>query len=300
MSKQQVLVAGASGYLGRHVVREFAARGYRVRALVRSRDKLAGEGPNFEPPVTDVVDEFFIGDAADRSSLKNACKDVDIVFSCMGLTKPQHGITNQQVDHLGNKALLEDALAHGVRKFIYISVFNAYKMMDSDMVKAHELFVLELRASGMQYCVIRPTAYFNDMGMFFSFARKGHVFLFGDGKSRFNPIHGADLASVCVDAAEEEGNSEIAVGGPDIYTYDETNFMAFETLGLKPKITHVPMWVGDIALFVMGIVNKPLRSILSFVLSVSRMDNVAPATGTRHLKDFFRELAAKSSQCFTQ
>jgi uncharacterized protein YbjT (DUF2867 family) len=295
MAKQKVLVAGASGYLGRYVVREFAARGYSVRALVRSRDKLADEGPNIEPPIAEVVDELFIADAADQSSLKEACRKADIVFSCMGLTKPQHGITSEQVDYLGNKTLLEDALAHGVRKFIYISVLNSDRMMDSDMVKAHEQFVEELRASGINFTVIRPTAYFNDMGMFLSFARKGHVFLFGNGTNRFNPIHGADLARVCVDAAEEEKgeNSEIAIGGPDIYTYDETNLMAFEALGIEPKITHVPMWVGNIVIFLIGLINKPLKSIISFALSVSRMDNIAPATGTRHLRDFFHELATK-------
>ena len=293
MTKQKVLVAGASGYLGRHVVREFAARGYSVRALVRSREKLTEEGPNFEPAVAEVIEEIVIGDAAVRASLKDTCKEVDIVFSCMGLTKPQHDITSEQIDYLGNKALLKDALANGVRKFIYISVFNSDKMMNSEMVKSHELFVQELLASGMPYTVIRPTAYFNDMGMFFSFARKGHVFLFGDGSNRFNPIHGADLSKICVDVAEVEGNSEIAVGGPDIYTYDETNLMAFEALGMEPKITHLPLWIGDIVLFAIGLINKPLKSIISFALSVSRIDNVAPATGTRHLKEFFRELAAK-------
>ncbi len=293
MVKQKVLVAGASGYLGRYVVREFAARGYSVRALARSRGKLADEGPNFEPAIANIVDAIYIGDAINSASLKDACKEVDIVFSCMGLTKPQHNITSEEIDHLGNKALLNDALAHGVKKFIYISVFNSDKMMDSSMVKAHELFVDELRASAIPYTVIRPTAYFNDMGMFFSFARKGHVHLFGDGMNRFNPIHGADLAKVCVDAAEETGNSEIAVGGPDIYTYDETNLMAFEALGKNPKITHLPMWGGNIVLFVIGLVNKPLASIISFALSVSRIDNVAPPTGTHHLKDFFGKLAAK-------
>jgi uncharacterized protein YbjT (DUF2867 family) len=295
MAKQRVLVAGASGYLGRHVVREFALRGFSVRALVRNREKLADEGPNFEPAIAGIADDLFIGDASDRLSLKGACKDVDVVFSCMGLTKPQHNITSEQIDHLGNRALLEDALACGVKKFIYISVFNSDKMMDSEMVKSHELFVEELRASGISYSVIHPTAYFNDMGMFFSFARKGHVHLFGDGTNRFNPIHGADLAKVCVDAAKDAGNCEIAVGGPDTYTYDETNLMAFDALGMKPKITHLPMWVGNILLFVIGLVNKPLKSIISFALSVSRIDNVAPATGTHHLKDFFRELAQRES-----
>ncbi len=72
MAKQTVVVAGASGYLGRYVVSEFSARGYGVRALVRSREKLAGEGPNLEPAVAELVDEVFIGDAADSASLKDS------------------------------------------------------------------------------------------------------------------------------------------------------------------------------------------------------------------------------------
>jgi uncharacterized protein YbjT (DUF2867 family) len=293
MSQQKVLVAGASGYLGRYVVSEFAGRGYAVRALVRNRERLSGVGPNFEPDVSALPAELHIGDATDISSLKGACKGVDIVFSCMGLTKPQDGVTSEEVDHLGNKALLAEAIESGVKRFVYVSVFNAEKMPDSDLVSAHERFVADLKASGMAYTVIRPTAYFNDMGMFFDFARKGHVFLLGDGTNRFNPIHGADMAQACADAANDVGNREVAVGGPDIFTYDETNLLAFEALGLPPKITHVPMWVGDAALFFIGIFNKPLGSIMSFALAVSRMDNVAPAIGTRHLKEFYRDLAAK-------
>ena len=291
MSSRKVLVAGASGYLGRYVVKEFTERGYPVRALVRNREKIASKGPNLEPQVLDKIDEYFIGDAVDLVSLKDSCKGIDIVFSCMGLTKPQQGVTSEQVDHLGNKALLDDALAHGVGKFIYISVFNADKMIEVEMVSAHERFVDDLKASGIDYAVIRPTAFFSDMGMFFNMARSGHMFLFGDGANRFNPIHGADLAKVCVDAAENE-KRDIDVGGPEIFTYDETNLMAFEALGKNPWITHVPLWVGDAVLFVTGLLNKPLAGVLGFALSVSRIDNVAPATGTRKLADFFREMAA--------
>ena len=289
---KKVLVAGASGYLGRYVVREFAERGYSVRALVRNPEKLAKEGPNLEPTVADVVDEVVTGDATYLNTLKGATKGVDIVFSCMGLTKPQGSVTNEQVDHLGNRALLEDALSNGVKKFIYVSVFNAEKMMDVDVVQAHERFVQDLQASGMSSTVIRPTGFFSDMGMFFSMARSGHMFLLGDGTNHVNPIHGADLAKVCVDAAEGS-EREICIGGPDIYTFNETVTMAFEVLGKKPWVTHIPMWIGDAALFITGFLNKPLASVMSFAVSVSRIDNVAPARGSRHLKDFYHELAAK-------
>lgn len=293
MAQRNVLVAGASGYLGRYAVEEFSKRGYTVRALVRDTGRLAGIGPNFEPDVSGLVAEAHIGDAVDRASLKGACKGIDVVFSCMGLTKPQEGLTSEQVDHLGNRALLEEAMESGVKRFVYVSVFNAEKMMDSDIVRAHELFVADLKASGMPYTIIRPGAYFNDMGMFFDFARKGHVFLFGDGANRFNPIHGADLAKVCVDAAEEAGNHETAAGGPETFTYDQTNRLAFEALGLPANITHVPMWIGDAGLFLLGIFNRQIASIMSFALAVSRMDNIAPATGSRSLQEFYRDLAAK-------
>ena len=293
MSKLKVLVAGASGYLGRYVVKEFAERGYGVRALVRNRERLAGVGPNFEPDVSELVEEVVIGDATDKASLQGACKGVDIVFSCMGLTKPQPNITSEDVDHFGNLALLEDAIANGVKRFIYVSVFNSDMMMDSELVRSHELFVRDLRASCMPYTVVRPSAYFNDMGMFFNFARKGHVFLFGDGTNRFNPIHGEDLAKVCADGANAQGNHEVSVGGPEIFSYDETNQMAFEALGIEGKITHVPMWVGDMALIVIGLFNKPFETIMSFALSVSRMDNIAPSTGTNRLTDFYLDLAAQ-------
>jgi uncharacterized protein YbjT (DUF2867 family) len=294
MKKGNVLVAGASGYLGRYVVKEFAERGYAVRALARNREKLVSNGPNFEPSIAEMVDETVIGDATDLVSLKGCCKGIDIVFSCMGLTKPQQNVTSEQVDHLGNRALLADALVHGVRKFIYISVFNAHKMMDVEMVAAHERFVDDLKASGIAFTVIRPTAFFSDMGMFFNMARSGHMFLFGDGTNHFNPIHGADLAKVCVDAVENE-TREIDAGGPEIFTYDETNIMAFAALGKKPWITHVPLWVGDAVLFVTGLLNKPLASVLGFALSVSRIDNVAPAFGSRKLADFFRDMAASGT-----
>jgi len=294
MERKKVLIAGATGYLGKHVVQEFASRGYTVRALVRNPEKLATIGPNLEPAVSDVVKETVTGDARDLSSLNDACKGVDIVFSCMGLTMPQDNVTSEQVDHLGNKALLEDALRHGVEKFIYVSVYNAEHMPDVEIVQAHERFVQDLEASGMPFTVIRPTGFFSDMGMLLSMARSGISFILGEGTNKINPIHGVDLAKVCVDAAENK-EREIAVGGPDTYTFNETITMAFEALGKPPMLIHVPSWIGDAALFVTGLVNKPVQSALSFAVAVNKIDNVAPARGTRHLADFYRELCERDT-----
>ena len=51
---------------------------------------------------------------------------------------------------------------------------------------------------------MRPSGYFSDMGAVLDMAKRGRVLLVGQGHNRFNPIHGRDLAEVCVDASEGE------------------------------------------------------------------------------------------------
>ena len=55
----------------------------------------------------------------------------------------------------------------------------------------------------VDYCIVRPNGFFSDMSEFFNMAKKGRVYLFGNGELRTNPIHGEDLAIVCVDAIDK-------------------------------------------------------------------------------------------------
>ncbi len=107
-----------------------------------------------------------------------------------------------------------------------MSAFNGPSLRHLEIIDAHEAFVDELRASGIDWAVLRPTGYFSDMGEFFEMAKKGRVWLIGSGGNRVNPIHGADLAVACADALE--GNdTEIDVGGPQTLTWDEVAAIAF-------------------------------------------------------------------------
>jgi uncharacterized protein YbjT (DUF2867 family) len=80
--------------------------------------------------------------------------------------------------------------------------------------EAKEKFVKELSESCLSYCVVRPTGFFSDMTEFYKMADKGRVYLFGRGEYQSNPIHGDDLAKVCIDAIANI-EKEILVGGPE-------------------------------------------------------------------------------------
>ncbi len=287
---KKVLVAGASGYLGRYAVKEFKERGYQVRALVRDPEKIKTPGAHGEPAIHDIVDEVVIGDVTAPESITGICKEIDIVFSALGLTAPHPEHTSNDVDYLGNKRILDQAVSENVSRFIYVSVFNQDKMADIPSIKAHELFVAALKQSGISWAVIRPNGYFSDMGRFFSMAQSGHIFMIGEGEKKINPVHGADLAKVCVDAVEGDCR-EIPVGGPDIYTFKETMEMAFNACGKTAWITPLPFWLAEGGLMVTGLFNRNLADLFSFAVEALKFDHLAPSYGTRHLKDFFAELA---------
>lgn len=287
--QKNVLVAGASGYLGRYVALEFKKRGYRVRAFVRDPEKLKRPGPALEPAIFDLVDEVFTGDATRPETLAGLCDGIDIVFSSMGLTRLDPKRTNEQVDHLGNLHILDIARPAGVQKFVYVSVFRAEQLMENDVVRAHERFVYNLRDSSLEHAVIRPNAYFSDMGQFLKLARKGHIFWLGDGHNKINPIHGADLAVVCVDAAEGK-IKEIDVGGPEMFTFRSLFELAFNTVGKTPRITFMPLWLGEMGLGLLRLFSPKLAGMASFFVLANKMENDAPAYGSRKLKDYFMEL----------
>ena len=217
---QRVLVAGSTGYLGKFVVREFKDRGYWVRTLARNPRKLEQTGPFLEPAVIDKVDEVFVGEVTKPETLQGLCDDIVIVFSSVGIARQKDKLTYQDVDYQGNKNILDIALTKSVKKFIYVSVFNAHLYGYLEIIKAHEDFVRDLQNSGLDYNIIRPTGYFSDMSEFLKMAKWGRVYLIGNGENRINPIHGADLAKVCVDTVDSKEN-EVPMGGPVTYSIQE-------------------------------------------------------------------------------
>jgi uncharacterized protein YbjT (DUF2867 family) len=128
------------------------------------------------------------------------------------------------------------------------------------------------------------------MAEFFSMAQRGRVYLFGNGQYRSNPIHGADLATVCVDAIASR-DREIEAGGPETFTHEEIAHIAFKVVGKPPRTTYIPDWLRRFILRSMqSFTPQTFHGPMEFFLTVMAMDMVAPEYGHRTLKEFFMEL----------
>ena len=290
--QKRVLVAGATGYLGRYVAQEFKRRGYWVRVLARSPEKLQTEGPYMEPAIDQLCDELFVGEVTRPETLVGVCEGIDIVFSSIGITRQRDGLGFMDVDYQGNMNLLTEALESKVTKFVFVSVFMADRI--SDLARERELFVEELKKSGLAYGIVRPTGYFSDMSEYLKMAKGGKVYVLGTGSNRINPIHGQDLAEVCVDSAEQDQDqSERDVGGPITYSYEEIGTMACDTLGVKKKIVHIPLGLARLVVACIRPFSSRVYQAVKFFTTVMSNDFVAPEAGSNRLDRYFVEMSKR-------
>ena len=285
---KKVLIAGATGHLGRAVTRELRDRGCWTRALVRD--------PGGLRDTRHVINDVVAGDVATLSLLERACAGVDVVFSCLGSPislSPSWGqrrASHREVDYALNKKLLEAAMHAKASKFVYVSMFGAEKLRHLEYVRAHEDFVDALKQSGITYAVVRPTGFFYSLAELVKLARHPAMALIGSGERRTNPIHEDDLAVVCADAIEGE-QTEYAAGGQETYTRKEINELAFAALGKKPRMIRVPPSLVKAGVRAMRPFDPRLSELLLFLVSVSQVDCVAPPTGVHSLKSYYAEVA---------
>ncbi|MFK8162196.1 MAG: SDR family oxidoreductase [Lewinella sp.] len=279
---KKLLVAGATGYLGNYIVQELMTRQMDFKAIARSPQKLEGLG--LSP--TQIIEAR----VTDTTTLLGCCNNVDVVISTVGITRQKDGLTYLDVDYQANKNLLDEAIKSGAKKFIYISVLHGEELTHLKICEAKERFVRELQQSGLDYCIIRPSGFFSDMKEFYEMAKNGRVFLFGDGKTKANPIHGADLAEVCVDAIFQEAKT-IEVGGSEILSHQEIAETAFSVLQKRAKIIFVPDWVRRLLLYIASIfASKSQYGPIEFFLNVMAIDMTTDQYGHHSIRDFFIQL----------
>jgi dihydroflavonol-4-reductase len=111
----QILITGATGFIGRQLTRDLVARGARVRILARSQRKARAL---FGDHV-----EVSIGDVGDPASVDKACRGVETIYHIAGTyrfgLRHRHELWNTNVE--GTENLLRSASEAGVGKVVHLS-----------------------------------------------------------------------------------------------------------------------------------------------------------------------------------
>lgn len=232
----KVVLAGAYGNLGSDVFYALLKEGHEVVAIDLTKRDLHVKGRY----------TYRKADVTKPEELKGVCKGADCVISTVGLTKTSAQFTNEQIDHQGNLNLLREAKAAGVKQFAYISVLKADQAPGVPMLYAKYLFEQDLKDSGLQYVIFRPTGYFYDIVKVFKpMVEKGEVTLLGKKPVHANVIATEDFARFIV-VHMMDANKTYDIGGKETYSYEEIAKMCFAAAGKPAKIKHAPAVLFDI------------------------------------------------------
>jgi uncharacterized protein YbjT (DUF2867 family) len=200
-----ILVTGATGNVGAHVVRGLAARGVPVRAFVRDAGKAARAlGPDVE---------LAVGQFADRRSLDRALDGVDRLFLACGNVPGQTDF---------ERAAIDAAADAGVARVVKLSGPDAG--VDSPLIfeRWHGEIEQHLSESGLPRVLLRPRTYLTNLLAYArSVAQAGMLFA-PAGEARISFVDPRDVASVAVETLTGAGHegSIYTLTGPEAITFE--------------------------------------------------------------------------------
>ncbi|MBL1213747.1 MAG: SDR family oxidoreductase [Ignavibacteriae bacterium] len=280
---KKVLVAGATGYLGKFLVKELAEKNYEVSAITRNPKKT-------EELKKLGASNVLVAEVTDKSALTGICDNIDVVITAVGKTKQKDNFKYMDVDYQANKDLLDEAKRAGVQKFIYVSGLGSEKFSHVKLYAAKLKFEKELKKSGINYAIAYPGGFFIDMLEMLDLAKKGNAYLYGDGYNSINPIHGADVAEEVVKMIDGD-LKEKTFAGPEVFSQREVMELAYKVIGKPaPKFRTTPAWlVRGIFKTLKLFTPEKVYGNMEFVTTVATNDLVATPAGSRKLEDFFKE-----------
>ena len=162
----QILITGATGFIGRRLTRDLMARGHRVRILARNRHKAWSL-------FADHV-EVSVGDVGDPASLESACRDVATIYHIAGIyrfgLRHRRELWNTNVE--GTENLLRSAMAAGVGKVVHLSSGGVLKKSGIVDPASPLLDENDFPANAPRFCSYKSSKWHAEQRVL-SWARKG-------------------------------------------------------------------------------------------------------------------------------
>jgi len=278
----KLLLFGASGNLGKEIARIAAQQGYDLTIVVRNSEKAQ--------QLATITEKYIVADITNPKALFNICTGFDIVISALGKSVSPNDDSKpsfNDIDLVANSNILHDALANGVKMFVYVSAFHSERYLYIEYFRVHHEFSELLKSSGINYSIIKPPAIFSAFLDMFVMARKGLLFNIGAGDKQTNPIYEADLAVECVNSIKDV-NSTREIGGKAIYTRRQLNEIIQKEVCPAKKTKHVPLWLFKISLPVLKVFKRNLYEKFAFFVAVLQADTIAPQIGQMRFEDYVK------------
>jgi nucleoside-diphosphate-sugar epimerase len=279
----RVAVTGAFGYSGHYIAQRLLASGHEVLTLTNSVKR---ENP-FGEKVRVVPFNF------DRPELlAQSLQGVEVLINTYWVRFDHKLFTHAQA--VANaRVLFAAAKQAGVRRVVHVSITNPDLHSDLPYFKGKAELEQSLLASGLSYCILRPTVLFGKEDVLinniaWALRRLPAFGVYGRGDYRLQPIYVDDLAASAVEKAAETKNEIVQAIGQETFTYRGLVEMIAEKLGLKRAIISVPPSLGYWSTRLVGLLVRDVVATREEIrgLMENRLVVDAPPLGKTKLSDW--------------
>lgn len=238
-----VTVFGGSGFVGRHVVKALAERGWRVRVASR-RPSLA-----FALQPSGTVGQINAVQANLRfpESVERAIRDAEAVVNLVGLLSQAGTQTFTAIHTDGTRTIAEAAKAAGITRFVQMSAIGADPSSPAEYGRTKAAAEAIVKATIPDAVIIRPSVVFGPEDKFFNrFAAMARLSpalpLMGGGDGRLQPVFVGDVAeavALAVDGKAKPGTI-YELGGPEARSFKEIMRFILDTIGRRRALVPLP------------------------------------------------------------
>jgi uncharacterized protein YbjT (DUF2867 family) len=285
-SDRIVTLIGGSGFVGRHIARALAKRGYRIRVACRRPD-LAGHVQPLGTPGQVMPVQANVRYPA---SLAAACDGAYAVVNLTGVLSSSGSQTFEAIHAFGAEASAKAARAAKASLFIQMSALGADAESASEYARSKAMGEARAKASFPGAIVIRPSIVFGPEDNFFNqFAGMSRLSpalpLIGGGITKFTPVFVGDVAEAIarlIDKGEASGKT-YELGGPEVFTFKRLLEFTLDTIGRKRLLLPLPWPVAKLMGTVMGFL--PGAPLTADQVDLLKSDNIVSAAATREGRD---------------
>ena len=275
MKPKEILVFGASGQIGRHLIRKFTKNNYKVFAVTRNIHKKGYILKTQANPGYLEVGEL---KSFDIEKIKSFFKNCSVCINLIGILYEKsenqfHSIHSDFPDLLSKLCKRLD-----VEQFIHLSSLGIEDVSNSEYAKSKISGENVVKKNFNKSIILKPSICYSVDDNFTTtlmtlLNRLPFMPLYYQGKTKFTPIHVTDLANIIFEIVEKKITGEtIECVGPEILTFKDIILKLLNSLEKKRLLIPIPLPIAKVIAKILGKLPKPL--ITPDQLNLLKYDNI--------------------------